>query len=130
MTKSNYSKILNIILWIAQGLLAATLVWAGFTKLFTPESLPFPWVKDSPTLVPLTGIIDLLGGVGILLPALLRIQPRLIIWAAYGILALMITASIFHITRGEAKDIGFNIFMGLLALFVAWGRQAFAKSKF
>ena len=91
-------------------------------KLFKPEDLPFPWVKDHPDLVVLTGVVDLLGGLGIVLPAMLRIQPRLTVFAAYGIIALMTLATIFHISRGEAKDIGFNIFMLSLAVFVAWGR--------
>lgn len=117
------SKIMNIILWITQGLLAATFIWAGFMKIFKPEGLPFPWVKDNTNLVLITAIVDLLGGLGIVLPTLLRIQPKLTIFAAYGIIVLMTAASIFHISRGEAKDIGFNIFMALLAVFVAWGRQ-------
>lgn len=117
------SKTFNIILWIAQGLLALTFVWAGFMKIFKPEDLPFFWVKDNANLVLFTGIIDLLAGIGIVLPTLLRIKTTLTIFAAYGIIALMISASIFHISRGETKDIGFNIFMLLIAIFVAWGRQ-------
>jgi len=117
------SKTMNIVLWITQGLLAATFIWAGFMKLFKPEDLSFPWVKDNTNLVVITGIVDLLGGLGIVLPTLLRIQPKLTIFAAYGIIVLMTVASIFHVSRGEAKDIGFNIFMALLAVFVAWGRQ-------
>lgn len=117
------SKTMNIILWIAQGLLAATFIWAGVMKLFKPEDLPFPWVQDNANLVLITGIVDLLGGLGIVLPTLLRIQPKLTIFASYGIIALMTVASIFHISRGEAKDISFNIFMLLIAIFVAWGRQ-------
>lgn len=117
------SKTKNILLWIAQALISATFIWAGCMKLFKPEALPFPWIKDKATLVPITGIIDLLGGIGILLPTLLRIRPKLTVFAAYGIITLMIIASIFHISRGESKDIGFNIFMLVLAIFVAWGRQ-------
>lgn len=117
------SKAVNIIGWMAQGLLAITFIWAGSMKLFQPAELPFPWVEDNPGLVSLTGIVDLLAGVGIILPALLRIQPKLTIYAAYGIIVLMVAACIFHISRGEAKDIGFNIFMALLAVFVAWGRR-------
>lgn len=113
---------MNVLLWSAQGLLAATLVWAGTMKLFNPGALPFPWVKEQPDLVVITGIFDLLGGLGIVLPPLLRIQPRLTIFAGYGIIALMASAIIFHISRGEAKNIGFNIFMLLLAAFVLWGR--------
>lgn len=117
------SKTTNIILWITQGLLAATFTWAGFMKLFKPEDLPFPWIKDNTNLVILTGIVDVLAGLGIVLPTLLRIQPKLTIFAAYGIVVLMAVASVFHISRGEAKDIGFNIFIALLAVLVAWGRQ-------
>ena len=123
ISKLKTSKTMNIILWITQGLLAAIFIWAGFMKLFKPEELPFPWVKDNTNLVVLTGIVDLLGGLGIVLPTLLRIQPKLTIAAAYGIIVLMTVASVFHISRGEAKDIGFNIFTALLAVFVAWGRQ-------
>lgn len=117
------AKPVNIILWIAQGLLSATLIWAGFMKIVKPEYLPFPWVKDNTNLVLITGIVDLLGGLGIIVPTLLRIQPKLTNFAAYGIIVLMTAASIFHISRGEAKDIGFNIFMASLAVLVAWGRQ-------
>jgi uncharacterized membrane protein YphA (DoxX/SURF4 family) len=121
------SKTMNIILWITQGLLSITFVWAGFMKLFQPEELPFPWVKDNPNLVLITGIIDLLAGIGIVFPILLRIKPKLTIFAAYGIVVLMIAASIFHISRGEAKDIGFNVFMAVTAAFVAWGRREKAQ---
>ena len=117
------SKTMNIVLWITQAILAATFIWAGFMKLFKSEDLSFPWVKDNTNLVLITGIVDLLGGLGIVLPALLRIQSKLIIFSAYGIIALMVVASVFHISRGEVKDIGFNIFTALLAVFVAWGRQ-------
>lgn len=114
---------MNIILWITQVLLAATFVWAGFMKIFKPEDLPFPWIKDNKNLVIISGIVDLLGGLGIVLPTLLRIQPKLTIFAVYGIIVLMTFASVFHVSRGEAKDIGFNIFVALLAAFVVWGRH-------
>lgn len=117
------SKTMNTILWIVQGILAITFLWAGFMKLFKSENLPFPWVKDNANLVMITGIVDLLGGLGIVLPTLLRIQPKLTIYTAYGIVTLMTIAGIFHISRGEAKDIGFNIFMLLMTIFVGWGRQ-------
>lgn len=121
--KQRISKTLKAILWIAQGLLAITFIWAGIMKIFMPDDLPFPWVKDNMQLVLITGVVDLLGGLGIVLPTVLNIQPKLTILAAYGIVFLMLVASAFHIMRGEAKDIGFNIFMALIAAFVAWGRQ-------
>ncbi|WP_343691241.1 DoxX family protein [Chitinophaga sp.] len=116
------SKIINILLWLAQGILALLFLWLGYIKLATPAALPFPWTKEHPGLVLVTGIVDLLGGIGIILPAILRLQPKLTIWAAYGILALMFIASIFHVLRGEANNIGFNIIILLIAVFIAWGR--------
>lgn len=117
------SKTMNVWLWIAQGLLAAALLLTGFMKLFQPQALPFPWVKELPQLVVLTGVADILGGIGIILPAVLRIRPGLVVLAAYGIIALMAAAMVFHIARGEAASIGFNIFMTVVAGFVAWGRR-------
>tara|TARA_R110002124_G_scaffold218595_2_gene384421 strand:+ start:110 stop:514 length:405 start_codon:yes stop_codon:yes gene_type:complete len=117
------SKTMRMLLWITKGLLAVTFMWAGFMKIFHPHDLPFPWVKDNTYLVLITGIVDLLGGFGIVLPTLLGIKPKLSIFAAYGIIVLMTFATVFHISRGEAKDIGFNIFMALLAIFVVWGGQ-------
>lgn len=118
------SKTMNILLWVAQGLLAIILLWVGSMKLFKPEGLSFPWIKENPELVIITGIVDLLGGLGIVLPVALRIRSGFTVWAAYGIIALMIVAMIFHISRGEAQNIGVNIFFLLLAVFVAWGRRS------
>ncbi|MFC5625666.1 DoxX family protein [Algoriphagus winogradskyi] len=125
MTTTAKSKGLTIALWVAQGLISLTLIWAGFTKLFQPieqTAEMLPWALDNPGLLKFTGIIDLLGGIGIVLPAALRIQPKLTVFAAYGVIVLMIAASIFHISRGEASLIGMNIFFLALAVFVAWGR--------
>lgn len=121
--KQKASRTINIILWIAQGFLALTMFWAGFMKIFIPDGLPFPWLKGNANLVLFTGVIDLLAGIGIVLPALLRVKTEMTVFTAYGIIILMIAASIFHISRGEAKEIGFNIFMLFIAVFVAWGRH-------
>ena len=103
--------------------LALIFIWAGIMKIVQPEKLPFPWIKDNANLVLVAGIVDLLAGVGILLPSLLRIKPKLTIYAAYGIIVLMLAACVFHISRGEAKNIGFNVFMALIAVFIVWGRR-------
>ena len=120
------SKTLHIILWVVQLLIGATLIWAAAMKWFQPAdklAAMWPWTGQiSRTLVLLTGLADLLGGTGLILPALIRIQPKWTIIAAIGVFCLMICASIFHISRGEGSQIGFNIFFGLLAGFVAWGR--------
>lgn len=125
MTTTAKSKGLNIALWVGQGLISLTLIWAGYAKLFQPieeTAKMLPWALDNPGLLKFTGIIDLLGGIAIVLPAALKIQPKLTVFAAYGTIALMIAASVFHISRGEASLIGMNIFFLVLAGFIAWGR--------
>lgn len=126
MKTNDTSKAMNIALWVAQSFLALIFIWAVYIKLFQPleeAAKMLPWAKDNPALVKFTGIVELLGVLGIILPSALRIQPKLTIYAAYGIIALMISAAVFHISRGEASLIGMNIFFLVLAVFVAWGRS-------
>ncbi len=117
---------LNITLWIVQLLLAATLIWAAGAKWFMPAdklTAMWPWTSQlSSLLVKITGVFDFLGGLGLVLPALLHIKPKLVPVAAIGLVLLMICATVFHVSRGEASSIGFNIVFALLAAFVAWGR--------
>jgi hypothetical protein len=125
------SKVLLITLWAAQILLAATFMWAAGMKLFQPIeklAMMWPWTGQiSPVLVKLTGVVDLLGALGLILPSLLRIKPDLTHIAAIGTIALMVCASIFHIVRGEASAIGVNIFFAIIAAFIAWGRLKVKK---
>lgn len=122
----NQSKGMHIGLWIAQALVALMLLWGAYAKLFqsTEEAaMMMPWAADNPGLFKFTGIIDLLGGLGLLLPAALRIKPKLTVYAAYGTMLLMVAGSIFHISRGENELIGMNIVILAIAAFIAWGRS-------
>ena len=116
---------LHSALWITQVLLSVTLIWAAYMKLFqTPEILSamWPWVGQVPPwLVKLTGAIDLLGGLGLVLPAVLNVRPPFTFLAAAGVVVLMVCAMAFHLSRGESPV--FNVVFGALAAFVAWGRQ-------
>ncbi|TSJ45840.1 DoxX family protein [Fluviicola chungangensis] len=123
-------KTMHVLLWVAQFLLGITLIWAASLKLFQPiEQLKtmWPWTGEiAPALVRSTGVIDLLGALGVLLPSLFRFKPLLASIAAFGIVLLMISASVFHVFRGETPQIGFNIIFGLIAGFVAYGRWKLA----
>ncbi len=124
---TNSSKILNIALWVVQLLLAAMFIMAGASKLFQPISelaKTLPWVTDVPeAIIRFIGISELLGGLGLLLPSILRIKPVLTPYAAIGLTTIMLLASIFHISRGENSVIGINLVIMALSLFVAWGRM-------
>lgn len=123
MEENKIKKLKKSIIWIVQILLFVIFAWAGFMKIFKRDDLPFPWIKDNAILVAITGIIDLLAAIGILFPSLFNSKSKLTIYSAYGIIALMFSAILFHICRGEAKDIGFNIFIIIAALFIVWSRK-------
>ncbi len=120
------SKALHIALWVAQILLALLFLMGARMKFMTPiEELAaqMPWMGQvSPVFLKFTGVLDALAGIGLIFPALLRIKPILTPWAAVGAAALMVCATVFHVSRGEASVIGLNVVAALMAVFVAWGR--------
>lgn len=126
MTRTKSSQVLHVTLWIVQGLLAASLLWAGALKLFQSIAglaAMWPWTAEvAPGLVKLTGVLDLLAGAGLVLPGLLRTRLILTPIAAVGVVLLMLAAGVFHTARGEASLSGVNVAFAVLAALVAWGR--------
>jgi len=125
-TTRKTSKGMHVTLWIVQGLLAALYLMAGGNKAFqSVEELAkmLPWVAESPVgLVRFIGLSELAGALGLILPSLLRIQPKLTIYAALGLTVLQILAIGFHVMQGESNMIGINMVFIALSVFVAWGR--------
>jgi len=121
---------LNVMLWIVQGLLAVLFAGTGLWKLLTPIpdlAAKMPWMGQvSPGFLDMTATFDLLGGIGILLPSLTRIKPRVAVLAALGCAALQVAAIVFHFSRGEGANTPFNFALVALSLFVAWGRWSAA----
>jgi uncharacterized membrane protein YphA (DoxX/SURF4 family) len=99
---------------------------AGFMKLATPVdqlAQNMAWVTDVPVwLVKFIGLAELAGGLGLILPALTRIQPQLTPLAGASLALDMFLAAGFHLTRGEFGFIVPNLVLLALAAFVAYGR--------
>ena len=119
-------KTMNILLWILQILLGIFFVMVGAMKTITPidELLAqMAWVESAGEFgTRLAGISEVLGGLGLILPAALRIKPRLTPIAASALAFVMVLALGLHAMRGEWSMIIPNIVIGLLMVFVAWGR--------
>jgi hypothetical protein len=118
------SKALHIGLWVAQVLLFLAFMGAGGMKLVTPaEEL----LKLDPTQkIPLTrfiGVAEVLGALGMILPAASRIRPGLTPLAALGLFTIMVLATGVHVMKGDIAQ-AFPVVgtLGALAAFVAWGR--------
>jgi uncharacterized membrane protein YphA (DoxX/SURF4 family) len=117
---------MDIALWIAQILLALAFLLAGGIKLTQPKEKlvgNMPWVEDySLGTVRLIGGLEILGAIGLVLPALTGILPWLTPLAAVGLALTMIGGAIINLRRGEAQPIFANVVLFALALFVAYGR--------
>lgn len=127
MTNQKNNKAINIILWIAQGLLAVIFIMAGIMKTTQPvEALAksLPWVTSTPLeLVRFIGVNELLGGLSLLIPSIFQFKPFLTVWAALGLASVMVLAAVFHASRDEFPNIGVNVILIGIALFIAWGRS-------
>lgn len=125
MTEQKKSKGLNIGLWVIQGLLAAAFGMAGFMKISAPldqlaqNGMTFVNVFSVET-VRFIGISEVLGAIGLILPAALRIKPVLTPIAAIGVSVIMILATIFHVAHNEPVMV--TIILFLLSAVVVWGR--------
>jgi len=118
----------HLALWIVQALLALAFAGSGAMKLVTPEpelvNLGMGgWVPDSPVLlVRFIGLSEVLGALGLVLPAASRIAPGLTPLAALGLGTIMLLAAGTHLAYGEVPNVVPNLVLGGLAAFVAWGR--------
>jgi uncharacterized membrane protein len=116
---------MNKALWALQILLGLFFVGTGVIHFVVPDGLPpmMAWMYDvDPTAHYVAGTAEILGGLGLILPGLTRIQTWLTPVAAVGLIAVMILAVIFHVGRDEIPNVGFNIVLMCLLAFVGYGR--------
>jgi hypothetical protein len=119
---------MNLTLWIIASLLASVFLLAGGTKLVIPrEKLARApgggWVNDfSAGFVKTLGGVELLGAVGLVLPAALDVAPELVPLAAVGLATIMVGAAIVEFRRQESKHVLVNLTYLALIAFVVIGR--------
>jgi uncharacterized membrane protein YphA (DoxX/SURF4 family) len=120
------SKALHLGLWVVQGLLGALFLAVGAMKATLPIAVlvdTLGWPAAVPAaLVRVIGVAELLGALGLILPAATRVKPMLTPLAGVGLAMVMLLATIFHISRGELGALPIPLVLGGLAAFVAWGR--------
>src|SRR5437899_11773098 len=93
-------------LWIVQGLLALTFLFAGGTKLVLPIE---EMTKQMPLPLPglflrFIGVAEVVGAIGLILPGLLRIRPGLTPLAAAGLVIIMIGATVLTLAGGDVAQ--------------------------
>jgi uncharacterized membrane protein len=117
------------ILWVLQWVFGLYFIAFGVMHFAVPEGLPqtleFMYDLDD-TLHYVTGVAEILGGLGLILPGLTGISPELTSWAAVGLALVMTGAIIYHSGRGEFLNIVLNVIVGGAMIYVAYGRWRLA----
>lgn len=121
---------MNVLLWVLQSILALAFIGSGVVKITQPKDklkAQMEWVDHtSETNVKLVGAVELLGGLGVILPAVTKIATVLVPIAAVGLAITMALALLVHVRLHDpiAKASGAIILL-ILAVVVAWGRFAY-----
>jgi hypothetical protein len=121
--------VMTYALWIIQVLLALLFLFAGGMKLVLPlEALKGP-VALPGLFLRFIGVVEVLGGLGLILPGLLRIKPWLTPLAAAGLVIIMIGATAVTLAGGDGVLALIPLVVGLLLAFVAYGRWRLAPHR-
>jgi uncharacterized membrane protein YphA (DoxX/SURF4 family) len=115
----------NVVLWIAQVLLALAFLGAGYDQAmnYADARRRLPWIGALPRSVAVAvGGLEIAGAIALVLPGLSGDQRWLTAAAALGLAVMMAAAAAFHIGRNERVQLAFSAAFFVAAAFVAYGR--------
>jgi uncharacterized membrane protein YphA (DoxX/SURF4 family) len=116
-------KIIDIVLWVVQVLLAMAFLAHGLMFLNPPAELVAVMDASLPRWFRyFLGVMEVAAAIGLTLPGLTRIMPFLVGWAAIGIMIVVSSATVLHATRQEYGSAVTTFVLLLLATFVAYMR--------
>lgn len=113
---------ISVLLWIVQGVLAALFLFAGGTKLVMPIAEMTKQIALPGWFLRFIGVAEIAGALGLVLPGVFRIRPRLTPLAAAGLVVVMIGATSITLVTGGAAMAIFPMFVGVLCASVVYGR--------
>src|SRR4029078_12752678 len=112
---------MNVVLWILQVLRALAFLAHGWLFLAPPPEIAAKMNETLPRWFQLfLGVAEILAGVGLTLPGITKIKPWLVVWAAGGIMIVMVAATVFHVMRGEISSAVVTLVLLAMASFVAY----------
>jgi uncharacterized membrane protein YphA (DoxX/SURF4 family) len=109
----------NAGVWTLQVLLAALFMYAGVTKLILPieamtQHMPMPGL-----FLRFIGVCEVLGALGLILPAALRIRPGLTPLAAALLVPIMVGATVISVKLGGIAGGAVPFVVGVACAFIA-----------
>ena len=115
---------MNSVLWVVQLLLAAAFLAHGWLFLSPPPDIAVQMNASLPRWFSLfLGVAEVLAAVGLTLPGLTRILPWLVVWAAGGIMIVTVSATVYHLMRGEFSSAAITLVLFAMATFLAYMRH-------
>jgi uncharacterized membrane protein len=119
---------MNALLWVLQGLVGLLFLFSGGTKLVMsteamremspPNSIMLPGA-----FVKFIGVMEILGGLGLILPGLTKIRKNLTPVAAFCLLIIMIGAVVISIMGPGVGAAIIPFVVGILCAVIAYGRR-------
>jgi uncharacterized membrane protein YphA (DoxX/SURF4 family) len=113
-------KALGIALWSMQIILAALFLFAGVMKFVMPVQEMTKGSGLPGSFFHFIGLMEMLGGIGLVLPSVFRIAPSLTPLAACGLGIIMLGATVTSLPMGWMAL--FPFLVGLFTAFIAFGR--------
>lgn len=116
---------MGTLLWILQWIFGVYFLITGVMHFSVPPGLPaaMAWMYDLSTgLHYFSGTAEILAGLGLILPGLMKIKTWLTPLAGAGLVLVMMGAMVYHIQRGEIVNIGMNLILAAVSAFIAYGR--------
>jgi uncharacterized membrane protein YphA (DoxX/SURF4 family) len=118
---------MNITLWVLQVLLAVAFFAHGWLLLMPPPEIAAQMNASLPrSFWVFLGVAEVLAAVGLTLPGATRILPWLVPSAAAGVMFVMISATVWHVARGEFSSAAITVVLLAMATFTAYGRWRIA----
>lgn len=116
------SKTKNIILWVIQVLLAGLFIFSGVVKLTMPIEALTAQIPLPGLFIQCVSALEILGGLGLVLPGIFRMWKILTPLAAIGLLIIMIGAVVVTVLTMGILPALMPFVVGILCVVVAKGR--------
>ena len=115
---------MNSVLWVVQVLLAAAFLAHGWLFLSPPPEIAVQMNASLPRWFSLfLGVAEVAAAIGLTLPGPTRILPWLVTWAAAGVMIVTLSATVYHLMRGEISSAVITLLLFAMATFLAYMRH-------
>ena len=120
----------TVLLWVLQIVLALAFAAHGWLFLAPPADVAVQMNATLPRWFQLfLGVAEVAAAAGLVLPGATGVLPWLVVWAAGGIVIVMVSATAFHLVRGEMMSAAITLLLLVMAVYVAYARRTRLRAR-